>query len=197
MRPRAASSRIKLDDPPLDQRIHAGCRFIQKNYRRVDHQCFRDLQPSFVSAGEGLRARVQMLLQLQRLDHAIHTLAGFGAGIAVQVSVQQKIVERGKQRLDRILLQHRDDVTPHCQRLARDIVSRDKRTAHGRPQDGGQHANGRGLPCPVRPQQTEDLAAAYTEADAVDRDLSLAVNVTKLLDDDDFVRHSGMISESE
>ncbi len=105
-------------------------------------------------------------------DHVQQALAAFASfaarqaeELAVDIDVlPSREIEVGSKRL-------RDDadVLAHLARVLRDVEARDYRVAAAGHQQRGQHPHDGGLAGAVGPEQSEHLAAADLEVDAVDR----------------------------
>jgi hypothetical protein len=87
----------------------------------------------------------------------------------VQAALELEQLATGLERVEPDLLEGDADAPPDRGAVADDVDARDAGAAAGGREQGAQHAHGRGLAGPVRPEEAEDLAARDGEVDRAHR----------------------------
>ena len=155
-------------------RVQAGGRLVQEDQRRPVHQPERDLQPPPLPAGQRLDQPLLEPGQLKLPGQQLRPLPRLGGADAVQRRLVQQFLDDQAGRVGtahRLAdgLRHVTDLLAHVERVRQQIGARHRGRPRGGPEQRGQHAQGRGLPRTVRPEETDDFPFADGQVHAPDR----------------------------
>jgi hypothetical protein len=151
---RGALAGERSDDLPdlvARARVQAGGRLVEEHQVRGHDQAGRDVQPAPHAAGVLLDEAGGRVREVERLEQLGGALLRSGALEAQQPPEQDQVLASGQVLVDgRELPGERDELADGVG-LLDDVVAEDARAAGVRPEQGGEHANGRGLTGAVGP----------------------------------------------
>ena len=96
-------------------------------------------------------------------QHAVDPRVDPRGGHAVEHGVEAQVLLGGELLVEGLLLEDEPDPPSHRLRLGHDVEAVDARRTRGRPGEGAQHLDRRGLAGPVRAEEGEDLPRAHRE----------------------------------
>ena len=149
---------------PPRLRIEPGRRLVQKQQLRVAHQRARHRQPLLLPAGEPADARPPLFFELRRPDRFIHREA------APKKTAKQPQHFFHRQLVRKLrLLQLNPDSLPQLLRARLPVQAQQLHQAFVRRGQPFANFNGRRLPRPVRPQQSETLPLRHFQIQPIHR----------------------------
>jgi hypothetical protein len=160
--------RLQLDLQRLAElRVEGSERLVEEQHGRVEDERPSQSDALLLAAGElrGLAPLVSRELhELERLSDA---LADLGLRPLRPLQAEGDVVEDVQVREEGVVLEDGVHVAV-VRRRVRDVGAVQENLTGGRLLEAGDHAQGRGLPAPGRPEQREELAARHVQVDAVD-----------------------------
>src|SRR6185369_15320469 len=128
----------------------------------------------------GLHQVAAAVCQAEPFHGAFHALGEDGAAEAVQVTLGAEVLLDGEGFVEALRLENHADMLADFRRITLDVEAGDDGVAVGGHHHGGENAEEGGLAAAIRPQQAEDLALLYLEAD-IREGHTVAVAVGKVL----------------
>ncbi len=172
--PLALELQDELAEVPRGLRVEAGRGLIEDEHLRVVQEGAGEGDAPLHAGGIFLDRLVGPLGQLEPLEETVYLLGQAWSGQAVEGPEVLQVLATGEFPVDAPLTrQDRPDAGEDPGGLFLDVEALDEDPPRGRPEQRGEHLDGRRLAGPVRAQQAEDLALGDGEADTVDRDHGL------------------------
>ena len=159
------------DAPELASRhrVHAGRRLVQEDHVRLVDERRRERELLLHPAGEELRLPVLEPGQPGEGEQVAGALRLLRARHAPKLREEVEVLGNREVGIQAEPLRHVARARLARVRVADDRVAEDESVARRWLDDGGQHADERGLARPVRAEQAEELAARDRQVHAVDR----------------------------
>ena len=155
--------------------VETGRRLIEEEQRWRGEERPRDRDFLLHAAGELFeRLGLPIVGDPQAPEDLARSLSAFARGDAVQACGVAQIFECGELLEERGLDRHTVDEPLHRQLVGPDVESEDPDRAGVSLEQRREHANERGLPGAIRPEERVDLTARHGQRDAVDRAKVLA-----------------------
>ena len=149
-------------------RVQPGGRLVEEHQARLVDEAHGDVEPSPLPAGHRLRLPVPQAVQLQLVEQLLAPPPSVDRGHPVEHPVVHHLVAGPRGAAGGTALRHVADAPAHLLRLADHVVAGHRRGARGRPQQGREHPQRRGLAGAVRAEEADHLALGHVEVDAVD-----------------------------
>ena len=166
-----ADQPVELDDV-TDVQMRRG--FVEQEDRRVLRQGLRQHDAPALAAGQLTHEPVGQVLHADG-DHGVARLGPIFVGARTppgdvrRATHQHELEHRERERRDHVLRHHRHEPGGLAAAERERIESGQENRADRRLQGPGRHADERGLPAAVRPDQPHDLAPIDGEVDAAQR----------------------------
>ncbi len=150
-------------------RVEAGARLVQEQDLGLVHDAERDVEPPPLAAGVRPHPAVGEPGQVEQVEHLPHPAGDAAAAAPVQPALQDQVLPAGGQLVGPAQLAHIADAAADLARLAPDVQPGDRGAAAVDRQQRGQHPQRGGLACPVRAEESDDLAPGDLQADPAHR----------------------------
>ena len=164
-------------------RVEPGGRLVEEEHLRLVDETGRDVEAALHPAGVAARDAVGGVAQSDELEQLVDPLAQRGAAHRVDPALEHQVLAPGGLPVDARILRDVTGCTAHAVRMAHDVFTGDGRASGVGLRERRERTNGRRLAGAVRAEETEDLAVAYGERDAVKR-LHVLVALAEVLGDD-------------
>src|SRR5919197_1510858 len=150
-------------------RIEAGRRLVEQHHVGVVHERTSNGQAALHPARERLHPVVRALRELDELEELVGALRELPARNAEVASVDDDVLPDGQLHVECVEL--RDDPEPRADLhpVLHRVEAEDAQGPVRDRRDAADHAHRRRLPCAVRAEEPEGLAATEVEVDRVDR----------------------------
>src|SRR5215211_41837 len=176
---------VKFPDvaPQLVAQLHVYSRrrFVQEQYLWVVHEGPGEEHAPLHPPRERVCPLVTPLCELEPLQELLGPLAGFLPGDTVVSSVEKQRLLDGQELVQVHFMGGDPDHTPRLPKLPKGILPEDLDRARIGPGQADHAVYERGLSCPVRPQQPEELPGLDLERDPVEREKSVGISLPELL----------------
>ena len=123
------------------------------------HQRPRNLHTLYHTTRKADNFFVGAISQLEPLEQLPRSHLAFLLANTEILRVKQKNFASGQAAIEIVDLRHDADASLYRHRIARYLDAVNSRRAFGRQNTRGEHADGRGFPCPIRSQQAKEFAA--------------------------------------
>ncbi len=150
------------------ERIHSGCRFIQKQNIRFMHQRASQCQALLVAEGQIAAGGIRQRRQGKFGQCPVHALLSPRARQAIGAAEEAQVLHDAEVAIEREFLRHVADARACGSRRMPEIDAGNPQAAAARRQQAAQHAKSGGLAGAIGAQQAEDLAARHCKADVFD-----------------------------
>ena len=144
---------------------------VEHEQRRVVQQARGDVEPAPHAAREGVDPVVAPVGEVDELEHLVDTLAERPPAQPVEAAEEVEVLASGEIGIERDVLGHVADALAAGRRSVSTSTSSTRDDAR-RVQQAAHHADRRGLPRAVRPEQPVRLTRRDVEAHVVDGDAS-------------------------
>ena len=168
-------------DPRL--RVEPRRRLVEEEHARPVDEADRNVEPPLHPTGVAARDAVGGLAQADELEQFVDAGAQGRAGHAVDPALEHEVLAPGRLPVHAGLLCDVPDRAAHAVRVANDVFAGDDRASGVGSRQRRERAHGRRLAGAVRAEQSEHLAVADGERDAVER-LDLLVALAEVFGDD-------------
>jgi hypothetical protein len=138
--------------------VEARRRLVEEEHRRLVHEGRAEVEPPPHPAGVGPDAPVSRVGEADTLDQRVAAPDRLGLRNAVQRGLKLHQLAAGHERVERGLLERDADRAADIAGLLHHVEPGHRRAAAGRPEQCGQHPNGRRLAGAVRAKERVDLA---------------------------------------
>jgi hypothetical protein len=160
-RPQRAKSVDQLPGAPPRRGVEPRGRLVEKEHFGVARDGQSEVEPAPLTAGEGLDALVAFLFEPDELDDFVD-----GAPARVRRAVKVDHFADGQHELDTAFLGDDSDPLTQCTLAAAGVEAEHAYLARCPSAVPLQDFDDRRFACPVRPEQTEDLAFRDLQVDA-------------------------------
>ena len=148
--------------------VEAGGWFIEKDDSGLMDEGAGEVQSPFHAAGVALHGAVGGIGEADDFEKVVDAAAGLARRDAEEAGLEGELLSAGLEVIQADFLEGDADELADAVGVGEDIDAADAGGAGGRPQEGGEHADGGGLPGAVLAEEAEDLSLGDVEVDAID-----------------------------
>jgi hypothetical protein len=168
-RPSSRASRYLAPQLGADLGIEPRGRLVEEQDLRPVHERHRDVEPPLHAAGVGADQAAGGVGEAELIEQLAGSRRERTPVQAVDLPLQAQVLRPRGPAVDAGALADDADRPPHRGRGVHDVVSRHPGHAGIGARERGEDADRRRLAGSVRPEQAEDRAGAYRQAEAVER----------------------------